>query len=281
MYGQKNLLVFTDLDGTLLDYHTYSLQAAMPALNLFRENHIPLIVSSSKTRAEIEPMLDLPAMSDVFIVENGSAVFFRRSLGLDPGEAATPFGDYDVLILGQRYDRILEVIHGAEERCGIKIRGFSRMSAVEIAAATGLDTASAVRAKQREFSEPFVFEGDCSRFFEFISVLEDHGLTCTAGGRFHHVLGPCDKGMAIKKVAAIYKRNYPATHWKTICLGDSANDISMLKAADVAVIIRRHDGSFMEYVPDHDQEVVRPSGIGPAGWNEAMLSLAGGAEEPG
>lgn len=276
MHKHRNLLVFTDLDGTLLDYHTYSKDAALPALTRLQEHDIPLIISSSKTRAEIGPMLALPYMSRVFIVENGSAVFFRRDLGLDLGGDTAAFGDYEAVILGERYGKVLEVLRQARKECGVKVRGFSDMTAAEVAEVTGLDIASASRAKQREFSEPFSFDGEQSMLADFIRVLEGNGLTCTTGGRFYHMLGRCDKGRAIKKVVEIYEKNHPGITWETVGLGDSANDVSMLDAADVAVIIKRHDGSFMEYTPGENQDVVKPAGVGPVGWNEAVLDLIRG-----
>jgi HAD superfamily hydrolase (TIGR01484 family) len=65
IYPQKDssLLVFTDLDGTLLDHHTYSFEPALPALNSLKEKNIPLIICTSKTRAEIPLSLKMAAPS--------------------------------------------------------------------------------------------------------------------------------------------------------------------------------------------------------------------------
>ena len=46
-------IVFTDMDGTLLDHDTYSYEQAKDALLMLKEKNIPLIVCTSKTRAEI------------------------------------------------------------------------------------------------------------------------------------------------------------------------------------------------------------------------------------
>jgi mannosyl-3-phosphoglycerate phosphatase len=54
MMTTPKLVIFTDLDGTLLDRNTYSFEPALPALHLIRQKDIPLILTSSKTRAEIE-----------------------------------------------------------------------------------------------------------------------------------------------------------------------------------------------------------------------------------
>ena len=48
-----NLLVFSDLDGTLLDHATYSFEPARPALDRLRNLGIPLILTTSKTAAEV------------------------------------------------------------------------------------------------------------------------------------------------------------------------------------------------------------------------------------
>ena len=47
-------LVFTDLDGTLLDHRIYSFEDALPALDFCRKTHVPVILISSKTRAEMD-----------------------------------------------------------------------------------------------------------------------------------------------------------------------------------------------------------------------------------
>jgi predicted mannosyl-3-phosphoglycerate phosphatase (HAD superfamily) len=54
MTTTPKVVIFTDLDGALLDRETYSFEPALPALRFIKEKKIPLIFVSSKTRAEIE-----------------------------------------------------------------------------------------------------------------------------------------------------------------------------------------------------------------------------------
>lgn len=49
-----NLVVFTDLDGTLLDHEDYSYEAARDGMERIRYQQIPLIFTTSKTRLEIK-----------------------------------------------------------------------------------------------------------------------------------------------------------------------------------------------------------------------------------
>ena len=50
---QQPLLVFSDLDGTLLDSHSYDWQPAAPWLSRLREANVPVILCSSKTSASV------------------------------------------------------------------------------------------------------------------------------------------------------------------------------------------------------------------------------------
>ena len=56
-------LIFTDLDGTLIDHHTYSAEAARPALEAARAAGVPVVPCSSKTLAEMRLLADVGASS--------------------------------------------------------------------------------------------------------------------------------------------------------------------------------------------------------------------------
>lgn len=274
MNNRIKTIIFTDLDGTLLDYSTYSFEAAMPALKRLQECGIPLVIVSSKTRAEIEPLLaELPPLSKLFITENGSAVYLDRQSPVPPGIQAELRAGYRAIILGCRYDEVLSALREAQSQCKANVKGFSDMSVREVARLTGLDTASAGLAKNREFSEPFMFRGTESKLECLKSKLDESGMNCLEGGRLFHALGRTDKGAAVRLVIDLYRRTSGGAVWKTIALGDGPNDIDMLRCADVAAVMRRQDGTWMEYHPSPSQRVIMPAGIGPAGWNEAVLTL--------
>jgi mannosyl-3-phosphoglycerate phosphatase len=82
----QRVLIFTDLDGTLLD-SSYSFNDALPALDLIRERAIPLIICSSKTRAEIEHYRKRLDNRHPFISENGGGFLSRRDIST-PGRGS-------------------------------------------------------------------------------------------------------------------------------------------------------------------------------------------------
>ena len=69
-FSSHQLLVFSDLDGCLPDHFSYSYQAARPPLN--KLSAIPLIITASKTLAEIAELSAELELASRFIVENGA-----------------------------------------------------------------------------------------------------------------------------------------------------------------------------------------------------------------
>jgi mannosyl-3-phosphoglycerate phosphatase len=277
MHSYTKLLIFTDLDGTLLDYHTYSFDAARPALKRIEELDIPLVIVSSKTRSEIEVLIkSFPIKPRVFIVENCGALFFQRDMALGQKfelEAGEP---YFILQLGIPYKEVLEGLHATQKECSATIRGFSSMSTQEVSEITGLDLDSAARAKDREFSEPFIFMGTLDEFQCLVQGLGKRGLMCIEGGRFRHALGRYDKGMAVRKTLQLFQDISPEIEWKTIGLGDSPNDFPMLEAVDTAVLVQRYDSTYADYLSGSGRVMIKAPGIGPVGWNRVILELIEG-----
>ncbi|MDH4012299.1 MAG: HAD hydrolase family protein, partial [Desulfobacterales bacterium] len=102
---------------------------------------------------------------------------------------------------------------------------------------------------------------------QFTAELDVLGYTLVKGGRFYHVLGQTDKARAISKLNAMFA-HAGFTGYTSLALGDSPNDSQMLLAADVAVAVRRKDGSWLDL--DTDKAIIQTSATGPDGWNEAI-----------
>ena len=289
----SKLVIFTDLDGTLLHPKTYSFEAALPALKLIKEKEIPLILCSSKTRAEIEVYRRRLDNSHPFISENGGGLFepagyfsahqkrgqttiFPSPLkgegqGLPSNVSIGGEGEkYETIILGKHYNEIRRVFIKLREEMNVPVKGFGDMSAKEIAALTGLALTEAKLAKEREFNEPFLFEEGERRIQEFLKAIEVAGFHWTQG-RFYHILGDNDKGKAVKILKEFYKRDYGRI--KTIGIGDSFNDLPLLKEVDYPVLIPKEDGSYEPRIKLRN--IRKANKTGPEGWNEVVVELIG------
>src|SRR4030043_2006608 len=115
MTTTPKLIIFTDLDGTLLDRKTYSFEPAEPALNLIRTMGIPLVLSSSKTRAEIELYRRKLENEHPFISENGGGIFIPCTYFSFPFHYDKELEKYVVLELGTLYPRIIEALESIKE----------------------------------------------------------------------------------------------------------------------------------------------------------------------
>src|SRR4030042_5261813 len=142
-------IIFTDLDGTLLDRKTYSFEPAQPALRVIREKDIPLILSSSKTRAEIEFYRRKLENGHPFISENGGAIFIPKDYFSFrfPYDRETDW--FFVLELGIFYSQIIDVLELIKKETGISMKGFSDLTEKEISSLCALDLKKAEWAKKR------------------------------------------------------------------------------------------------------------------------------------
>jgi mannosyl-3-phosphoglycerate phosphatase len=260
-------IIFSDLDGTLLHPRTYSFEKAREALDLIRELEVPLILVSSKTRAEIEIWRERLDNRHPFISENGGGIFIPRGYFPFPlGGSAV--GTYEVITLGVPYEAVRRRFTKLRTELGAAVRGFGDMSVDEVRDLTGLPREEAELAMRRDFDEPFIFERKTDE--RFLQAIEGTGLRWTRG-RLFHIMGDHHKGRAVTMLSRLYERRFgPLT---TIGLGDNLNDLPFLLTVDRPVLVRKLSGLLEGKV--NIPRLVRTEGVGPQGWNEAVLKLLG------
>ena len=120
-------IVFSDLDGCLLDRRTFSAEAARPAVDALAEAGIPLVFCTSQTRAEVEHHRRILDNDDPFVVENGGAIFIPRGYFPFPHALTRTEGGYAVVELGVRYERLVRLFQDIRRTTGLDLRGFSDM----------------------------------------------------------------------------------------------------------------------------------------------------------
>ena len=259
------LLIFTDLDGTLLDHQTYSYDPALPALKELSEQCVPVIFTSSKTEAEISSLQQEIGIKAPAITENGGGVsipedyFSKEQLEVLPGKS---------------HDFILSCLDGLPGELRAYFEGFCDWDVEQVAEKTGLNIASALLAKDRQWSVPGLWSGDERGFLEFTKLLEAKGLQVTKGGRFIHIMGRTSKGKMLNWLVAQYSQKYPKNKVISVALGDAPNDKTMLEEADYSFIIPNVSGNTVILDNEKVKGHVRDARYaGPEGWNDSILSL--------
>ena len=270
-------VIFTDLDGTLLDHYSYSWSAAIPALNLAKECAIPIIINTSKTSSEVIELQKELNITAPFIVENGSALivpqgFYSQSIEEQHFSHSLLKDGYFHIIFGQKRSDIVEQVYHLRDQLSLKFSGYSDWSIEKLMKITGLDSTSAHHSMDREYSEPLVWDDSDENFVIFSQAILEANLKILRGGRFIHILGDTNKA---KPMNYIMNEVYQNPKIQSICLGDSHNDIDMLNAADFAVCVKSPTGNYpkLNHTKSNNQYSYHTEGLGPIGWNEAIKKI--------
>ncbi len=258
-------VVVSDLDGCLLDSSSYSWESAGPALRVLKKRGIPLVLCSSKTRAEMERLHAELGLDAPYVFENGGGIVIPPGT---PGSRAKRRDGGPLLVrLGVPLVELARALALIAKEAGARLRGFSRLSPRELGDITGLSPDQVKLARAREHDEPFVLES--GREDEVRLAAERRGLRVTRGGRFHHLTGPVDKGKAVRQVLALLAPVH------SIGLGDAENDLSLLGAVDQPILVPRPDGSIDPALAAAFPAAGRAPAPGPSGWSSAVLLALG------
>lgn len=257
------LLVFSDVDGTLQDSHTGEWQAAAPWLARLREHHIPLILCSSKTAAEmlaIQQLLGLEGLP--FIAENGAVIQL---------DARWQDNDrYPRIIQGSSHDEIARVLQQLRHRNGYKFTAFSELDEQVLSEVTGLTPAQASLARLHEASETLIWRDSDEQMAAFADALADLGLVFVQGARFWHVLDERGgKDQAVNWLTRQYHHANGKRH-TTLGLGDGPNDVPLLDNVDFAVVVKGLNRQKLQLRDDTPERVFHTTLEGSAGWREGM-----------
>ncbi|MGB3199493.1 MAG: HAD-IIB family hydrolase [Nodosilinea sp.] len=261
-------IVFTDLDGTLLNGETYAYAAALPTLTKLSALGIPVVPVTSKTCQEVAQLRQDAGLRDPFVVENGSAVYIpteQTRFALPPGETTD---GYRVLQLGCNYVTARAGLKAIAQDLGRPLKGFGDWSVDQVVQLTGLSPDEAKQAKAREFSEPFMTPKNVPPD-QLREAVEAMGFRVVIGDRFSHLIGAeAGKGRAVQQLVQLFKTSHPdAKTIVTIGLGNSPNDLDMLENVDYPIVLPSAHGP-------HPQLVDRGWPVAPApapeGWARAV-----------
>jgi mannosyl-3-phosphoglycerate phosphatase len=259
-------VIFTDLDGTLLDHHSYSAQPAERLIQLLCDRDLAEVVPiTSKTFAELLWLKRaIPIPFTIGVTENGSVIHGPEDyFQTDSVRSQT-------VTLGAAYQDILDQINKLSPSIRRKINGFSDMSVAEVGKATGLSFNDAERAKDRQATEPFLWSGSD----EELAALETHvgqvDIQLQRGGRFYHLTGRATKEQAMDYIIKSTAERKANSEIVSIALGDGPNDLAMIEAADIGVIMPNPEGVTIVSTNSHVRTAPFP---GPEGWVIAVREI--------
>ena len=251
-------IIFTDVDGTLLNHQDYGYDEAKPALQFLRRHNIPLILCSSKTAAELSWLrAEIGFEHCEAIAENGAGIL----------EAHT-----DQIQSTGRHVELIETLDSLPYQLRQHFSGFSSWNLETLQHRTGLSEAAASRASKRNFSEPGIWSGDDASLLAFIAELAKRKIITQQGGRYLTLSFGGNKVDGLLKIMNRYRQAGKALN--SIALGDASNDIRMLEAADIGIVIPNPSHAGMPKLTNKPDGCIRyGKSPAPAGWSQSLLAL--------
>jgi mannosyl-3-phosphoglycerate phosphatase len=292
-------VVFTDIDGTLVDINTAEYGKETDKLiRLIKERNIPLILTSAKTRLEQNKIREDLGLSDPFIVENGGAMvipkgyfpdYALRDIKYPLRETENGVRDVNheiVVELGKPADYIRAKLSDIQREFNINFRGVADISIEELSNLASISREQAKRMAQRNYGETIlqIQSEDIARFIKYV---QEDGMKVIHGGRFFDVTAGNDKGIAVGILKKLFKDKFH-NNVTFFGIGDSTNDIPMLSLMDIPILAQRQDGSWINYSEiketknaaysgcngsNSGNNIIKVKGIGPSGWENAIHKI--------
>ncbi len=257
------LILFSDLDGTILDDHTYSFDRSLPGIALLRSWNVPVVLASSKTFDEMIIFHRELKLKAPFIFENGGGIAWPDGNG-----------SFSAEIIGRGVEELRAALQLIESALGAKITSIMEMPLEELMRRTELPADQAELARLRRSSVPFAVRGEDSippeKLEEANRLLAPRSCGVIRGKRFFHLtaLG-VDKGAAVRRITEYYRGANPGTPVVTWGVGDSYNDLPLFSAVDAAVFVGS-DPAAVAGIPG----LLRTRASGPEGFTEAVKMIA-------
>ncbi len=240
-------------------------------LQTLKDRGIPVIPVTSKTRAEVETLIQQIGLTDPFVVENGSAIYMPRDTCPFELPAGEDVGPYRVVALGVAYVMARAGLKAIAQDMGRPLKGFGDLSVEQVQQLTGLSLADAHEAKTREFTEPFLTPKNTPPE-TLKAAVEAMGFKVVVGDRFSHLIGGnAGKGLAVHHLVERYATTLPAEETiVTVGLGNSPNDLDMLENVDHAIVLPSESGPHPQLANRDWTIAPQPA---PTGWAIAVTDI--------
>jgi len=251
------ILVFTDLDGTLLHRDTFKFDEIKIYLNKLLSKGIYIIPNTSKTEKEILKFNNELGSSLPYISENGSAIN-----GLDLLNSNLP----KELILSREKDSLIKIFEkSVPVNLQNKCKWLSEMDKKKQILIFGLEDYKLKMALDRKYTVPFLFEGNKSERNELSKIVKNKGLALQEGGRVINLSDKVNKAKALQVFVRFFKKNNKNV--KTIAVGDNYNDLDMLKISDFPCLVFNDKFTLDEI---HIKNLITTNKPSPEGWADVI-----------
>lgn len=264
-----SLIIFTGLDGMLLCGNELDYQPIESVVNQLKQNNIPLIPVTTRTRAEVEELLTKFKLMTPFVVEDGSGIFLPPDNPNFTIPETNIVDNYHLHQLGCTYTEARAALKVVQEEINKILRGFGDLDEENIQSLINGSISAVRNAKAREFSEYFLTPNRLE-IKKLQEVAQEYGFRIFPGDNLSLIMG---QGASNNQAIQWLSRNYQTTTDKqlqTIGFGCTEQDLTMLETVDIPVIIPTDKGVDPCF-SDKDWQVAPSTGT--FGWIESVTKI--------
>jgi len=227
MKKKSSIIIFTDLDGSLLDRDTFKFDTIKEYIKSLINDGIIIIPNSSKTEKEIEKFSMELGIALPYISENGSAIHRLNLINQNfPNK----------IILSREKDELIKIFDSkVPEKIRNKCHLISKMNKKKQEQIFGQKEDKLRDVLSRNYTLPLLFNGEKKEKNKLLKILNKNSLTLQEGGRVSNLCDNVNKVKSMNKVIKILKKTEDKI--KTIAVGDNYNDLDMLKNSDVPCLV--------------------------------------------
>jgi mannosyl-3-phosphoglycerate phosphatase len=270
-------VVVSGIDGGLLDPVTKDYDPARPAIATLARLGVPLVLCSSRPRAEVELVSRLFGLGAPMIVENGAALVVPDG-HLPHG---VPGGEWDgachVLRLGPPREKLREALAEVAAAARVEVRLHADRPPGDRFPRGGPAALASRTSHRYEHTDPFLLERE-EDAVALAREAEARGLRVSRGEGFFYFCGGADKGLAVRTLLSLYEREGRLP--KAMGLGTWPVDLPMLRAVHRPVLLPGPDGTVDPSLLAALPRAERAPRAGPGGWNDAVLAVLTGRRLP-
>ena len=271
----SRLVVVTDIDDSLLEPGARALPSERAALDFLADRGIPLVITSSRTHAEIERIQETLRLLTPSISEHGSALFIPPGCFPSIPDRAARAVRGHVIEFGRPYHEVVDAVRITGRDLGVEIIGFADLTIEDAARELGVTDVEAQLAKLREYTEliRIADEADARRS-HVLNALRRRGLRCWPVGRHHLVSATRDRAESLLTLKALWRHAWGEPPC-IVGFGNSEDDVTWLRYTEVPVIVQNdHNGVDPRILSKLPTARVsqRP---GRVGWSDAIFECLG------
>jgi mannosyl-3-phosphoglycerate phosphatase len=257
----------------LLGSPTHAANPIRVVLAEIDRQHIPLVLSTSGTRAQLELLRRKIGHGHPFITESGGGVFIPEGYFALRIEGARRAGRYLCLPFGRSSADAAEALQDIAAAADAEFVRYPEISTREISRDTGISEREAEASREREFTERFYFVGNVDAAVPaFEAMASERGWHVKRSGPWWELYSGNDEAKAARRLMQLYRQAL-RSRVKSVGIGASAEDLNLLAASDQTFILPQSAGQFDQVLVSRLPHATRTAVPGSTGWSETVLNI--------